>query len=496
LFKIIIINPLKSNKMKTKKFLLTFAVLFIALISGCANDDFEEIDGVCPLVISAVPTTGSTNVPLDQVITATFNEEMNPATFTKTSFIVQGPTAADAVDGNVTFSGKVATFTPTTGKLAINTAYTATIKTSVKDLTGNALQTDYKWTFTTGVRPTVTITSPIPDATSVVLNKIVTADFSIAMNNLTINPTTFTLKQGIDPILGAVTYSGNRASFTPNAALKAGLTYTATITTGAESTAGVSLLNNYTWNFTTINGAVVTPPPTAASNLTFGVFGGKAGITNEGINTVIYGKIGTTAPATLITGFHDSLTGIKYTETPLNIGDVKGGIVTAGLEAEQGLLDATAAYNSISPASKPGGVDPGAGELGGLTLAPGIYKSAGATFNVTNGDLTLDAKGNPDAVWIFQTSGGALTVGKAGPTGAKSVKLINGALAKNVYWYVSSQAVINGAGGGVMVGTIIANSGVTFSTAGNTVQTVLIGKAISLVASVTMTNTTINVPAN
>jgi hypothetical protein len=63
-----------------------------------------------------------------------------------------------------------------------------------------------------------------------------------------------------------------------------------------------------------------------------------------------------------------------------------------------------------------------------------------------------------------------------------------------VFWYVGSAATINGAGGGIMSGTIIAQDGVTFSTAGNAVQTVLNGRAISLVASVTMVNTTVNVP--
>jgi hypothetical protein len=169
------------------------------------------------------------------------------------------------------------------------------------------------------------------------------------------------------------------------------------------------------------------------------------------------------------------------------------GDATSFAMATQALLDANAAYLSISPASKPGGIDPGAGELGGLTLAPGIYKSASGTFKITSGDLTLDGKGDPNAEWIFQTSAG-LTVGVAGPAGARSVVMINGAAPKNVYWYVGSAATINGAGGGIMVGTIIASAGVTFSTAGNAVQTVLNGRAISLVASVTMVNTTINVP--
>ena len=235
----------------------------------------------------------------------------------------------------------------------------------------------------------------------------------------------------------------------------------------------------------------------------FGAFGGNAGITNMGINTVINnGSIGTTGASTLITGFNDGLTGDIYTQTPLNVGLVNGRIYTAppapGTAASlaiaaKGLADATIAYNSISPATKPGGIDPGAGELGGLTLAPGVYKSAGATFKITTGNLTLDAKGDPNAQWIFQTAAG-LTVGIAGPAGARSVSVINGGQAKNVYWYVGSAAIINAAGGGIMTGTIISTAGVTFSTAGNTVQTVLNGRALSLVASVTMVNTTINVP--
>jgi hypothetical protein len=243
--------------------------------------------------------------------------------------------------------------------------------------------------------------------------------------------------------------------------------------------------------------------PFLASASAFGGFGGSAGITNQGLNTIINnGSISTTGASTLVTGFHDGKTGDVYTETPLNKGDVTGGIFTAPPApgnatsftiAKQGLLDATSAYNSISPASKPRGIDPGAGELGGLTLTSGIYKSASGTFKITNGNLTLDAKGDSNAVWIFQTASG-LTVGITGPAGARSVIMVNGASPKNVFWYVGSAATINGAGGGVMAGTIIAYAGITFSTSGNAAQTVLDGRAISLHGAVTMVNTTINVP--
>jgi len=87
----------------------------------------------------------------------------------------------------------------------------------------------------------------------------------------------------------------------------------------------------------------------------------------------------------------------------------------------------------------------------------------------------------------------SLTVGAAGAP--RSVVLINGAKATNVYWQVGSAATINAAGGGTMVGTIIAKAGVVVSTAGNLAITTINGRALGLNASVTLVNTVINVPA-
>jgi hypothetical protein len=595
------LNKKIPKKMNTKKLLSTIAILFIALISGCANDDFEETVGVCPVVELTNPIDGASGVPLNQIVTATFNEEMNPATINSSSFVLTA--AGTPVAGTVTLSGAIATFTPT-NRLATNTLYTARISTMVKDVDGNALQTDHIWTFTTGLSPLVNSTDPANLAVNVALNKIITATFNMSMNPLTLNATTFTVKQGTTTVLGAITYAGTMVSFTPAAPLAenkvytvtittgaknlvgtelasdyvwsftTGITpivvstdptpnatgvalnkviratfnmpmnpltlsattytvkqgaiailgtitysgstvsfapavplennkvYTATITTGAANTVGTALASDYVWNFTTVIPVIVTPPPTSTSNLFFGIFGGNAGITNQGLFTIVNGNIGTTAASTLVTGFKEVLTGDVYTVTTLNSGLVMNeifaaapapGNATKAATALAGLNAATAAYLSISPASMPGGIDPGAGELGGLTLAPGVYKSNSGTFDITNGDLTLDAKGDPNAIFVFQTAS-ALTVGDSAPS---SVKLINGALAKNVYWYVGSSAVINYAGGGVMTGNIIANSGVTLSSPANSTNasvTTLNGRAISLVSSVTMVNTVINVP--
>lgn len=225
----------------------------------------------------------------------------------------------------------------------------------------------------------------------------------------------------------------------------------------------------------------------------FAVFGGGAGITNAGTGTQIVGDMGTTGASTMITGFHSAT--FSYSETPLNIGDVNGTVYS---DAPQGSAtdfayatsvagDALAAFNDL--ASRPDGIDPGAGQLGGLTLYPGVYKSASGAFLITGSDLTLDAQGNPDAVWIFQMAS-SLTVGT--PLAPSSVILTNGAQAKNVFWQVGSAATINGAGGGSMAGTIIASAGMTFSTAGNATLTVLNGRALALFASITMVNTIVN----
>lgn len=592
--------------MKQKNLLVTFAIVLVTLITSCAKDDFQETIGLCPELISTNPINSALEVPLNQVITVNFNKPINPATITSTTFKIASiatPTVPSvSISGGISYAGVTASFTPSTN-LTPNTTYMGTVTTGVKDLSGNALQEDYVWTFSTGavlqpivistspisnetavvlnktvratfnmpmdfstlnattftlkqgttliagvvtnfgndtffnpninltsntiytatikigakntvgvpianeyswnfttetiIAPRIILTDPLNNATNVVVSKVVTATFNMAMNPSTINGVTFTLKEDSVEISGVVSYSGSIASFTPNNPLSSNSTYIATISTGAKNTMGVAIDSEYVWNFTTINS---TNAPNLGAIARFGAFGGNAGITNQGLNTVINGSIGTTAASTLITGFHDATA--FYTETPLNVGRVTNGIFTAppipGTAASfaiatQGLVDANAAYLSISPASMPGGIDAGAGELGGLTLPPGIYKSASGTFNISNGNLTLDAQGNPNATWIFQTAAG-LTVGIAGPTGAKSVLLINGALPKNVFWYVGSAAIINGAGGGTMVGTIIANSGVSFSTAGNTVQTTLRGRAISLVASVTMVNTTITIP--
>src|SRR5208283_2167921 len=178
------------------------------------------------------------NVPINTAITATFSKVMNPTTITNQTFTVtQGGTA---VSGTVTYSGVTAVFTPASN-LTPGVTYTATITTGATDatLTGNPLQNNYPWQFTTAAAidttpPRVSLTVPANAANGVPVNQIISATFSKVMNPLTITNQTFTvISQGGTPVPGVVTYSGVTAVFIPASNLVANTQYTATITTGA-----------------------------------------------------------------------------------------------------------------------------------------------------------------------------------------------------------------------------------------------------------------------
>jgi uncharacterized repeat protein (TIGR02543 family) len=143
--------------MNPRNLLTTLALVLVVLFTGCKKDDFVENAGVCPLVLSTDPANLAVDVPLAKVITATFNEVMNEATITSTSFTVEAlAKGAMVAEGTVAYNALTAFFTPSVA-LAPNTTYTGTIKSSVRDLFGNPLQVNYVWTFTT--IPQITLSS-------------------------------------------------------------------------------------------------------------------------------------------------------------------------------------------------------------------------------------------------------------------------------------------------------------------------------------------------
>lgn len=502
------------------------ATAFSVVLAACGGGQSSILGagGIAPVVVLpptvtvVTPSAGALNVaPNIKTITAAFSKAMDPATLTAASFTLACPAATPVTGGAVSYlaDSKIATLS-LPAVLPSATTCTATVTTAAKDSTGLAMTSDYVWQFTTSAStdvtaPTVTLVNPLDAATGVATNTAVKATFSEAMDPLTVTAANFTLSSVLGgQVAGTVSINplNTLATFTPTANLAVNTTYTATVTTGVTDLAGNPLAVIKAWTFTTAAAATVEPLVVLNMAAPFGTFGGSAGMTNMGTLTIVNGDIGTIATgSSMITGFHDASN--IYTETLSNIGNVTGNIYTctnsttgtnaAGPSAPdcalatQARLDAQTAYLALAAMPVVGASPAPGANLAGITLLPGTYKAPGGSFLIEGGDLTLDAQGDANATWVFQMAS-TLTVGGPGAAAPQSIILAGGALPKNVFWQVGSAATINAAGGGTMVGTLIAQDGVTFSTAGQVALVTLNGRALSLGASVTMVNTVINVP--
>ena len=155
------------------------------------------------------------------------------------------------------------------------------------------------------------------------------------------------------------------------------------------------------------------------------------------------------------------------------------GVAAMLTQAKQDLLDA---YHFAAGASTPAPATV-AGDQGGKTLAPGIYKSTSSLL-IQKGNLTLDAQGDPNAVWIFQVASALTTVGGAGG----NVILSGGAQAKNIFWQIGSSATIGDYT--AFYGNVLALTSITMNS-----NAVLQGRILALNGAVVLTSTnTINKP--
>src|SRR2546428_9603419 len=116
----------------------------MASVFGWSFTTGAGADTTAPTVSFTDPANAATGVAINKKIAATFSEAMDPLTISTTTFTLQQGTTP--VAGTVTYAGTTATFAPASG-LAANTAYTATITTGVKDLAGNAMASDFGWSF-------------------------------------------------------------------------------------------------------------------------------------------------------------------------------------------------------------------------------------------------------------------------------------------------------------------------------------------------------------
>ncbi len=227
-----------------------------------------SLDTIAPMVTLTVPANGAAGVPVNQKVTATFNEPMDASTINTTTFRLT--LGANPVSSTVSYLGSTATLTPGADLIA-NSTYTATITTGAKGADGNALESNFVWSFSTSAgvtdstRPTVSSTVPANQATGVPINQKVAATFNEAMDAATINTTTFTVTAGNQPVGGTVSYIGQTATFRPSSNLSANTIYTATITTGAADLAGNAMASSFAWTFTAAADPDTTAP-TVTSN--------------------------------------------------------------------------------------------------------------------------------------------------------------------------------------------------------------------------------------
>jgi Ice-binding-like/Bacterial Ig-like domain len=294
------------------------------------------------------------------------------------------------------------------------------------------------------------------------------------MDPASLTVSTFTLTAGTPavPIPGTVMYANSRVVFWPAAHLAPNGSFTATITTGARNPAGDALATQRTWTFST--GVTVAP----GTPVNLGAAGGFAILAKSGVSTVpasaVTGNLGVSpAAATYITGFSliaDSsnvfstspqVTGKVYAAdyavpTPSNLTTAVGDMMTAFTDAA---------------GRAPGVTELGAGNIGGMTLAPGVYKWGTGLLIPT--DVTL--AGLATDVWIFQIAQD-LTL-----SSGATIHLSGGAQAKNVFWQVAGMVDLGATAH--LEGVVLTQTAVTLQTGASVNGRLLAQTAVSLDAS-------------
>jgi hypothetical protein len=195
----------------------------------------------------------------------------------------------------------------------------------------------------------------------------------------------------------------------------------------------------------------------------FAVLAGST-VTSAG-PTNVSGDLGI-APGTAITGFPPAT--------------LHGTMHLGGPIAKQAQADLTAAYNNAM--GRMGPFVTVSGNLGGLRLKPGLYKST-SSLAVSSGDLTLDAAGNSGAIWIFDMAS-TFTM-----TTSRKVVLVNGARPGNVFWAIGSSATLGA--GAIVYGNLIAHESISLGTGA-----VVRGRALARAGAVTLQSNKIVRPLN
>lgn len=207
------------------------------------------------------------------------------------------------------------------------------------------------------------------------------------------------------------------------------------------------------------NAKTVVSAPSLGAASSFGVLGAST-VTCAASN--VTGNVGV-SPGTAITGFNADCA-------------IAGSLHAEDAVAIQAHADLGTAYGALKAAGCEHNLT--GQDLGGLTLAPGVYCFDAAA--ALTGALTLDGGGDVNAVWIFQI-GSAITTASS-----SSVVMAGGGTPCNVNWQVGSSATIGTAS--AFQGNILAYASVTLTTGSS-----LVGRALAVNAAVTLDHTNVSV---
>ncbi len=212
-------------------------------------------------------------------------------------------------------------------------------------------------------------------------------------------------------------------------------------------------------------GAMASPSAQTAPGLgsaaSFAVLGGQT-VTNTG-PTTINGDLGV-SPGTAITGFPPGI--------------VTGGAThAADAVALQAQSDVTTAYDALAGQACTGHLT--GRDLGGMTLTSGVYCFSSSAQ--LTGELTLDAEGNSNAVFIFQIGSKLTTASNS------SVRMINGGSDCNVFWQVGSSATLGTTT--AFKGSILALTSIALNNGASIVS----GRALARNGAVTMDNNKVSI---
>ena len=210
--------------------------------------------------------------------------------------------------------------------------------------------------------------------------------------------------------------------------------------------------------------------PNLGTASTFVVLSGPT-LTNVGVNTVLEGDIGTTGPS--ITG----LTGKPFQPT--------GSTEINNAKATQAILDVGTAYVSLTGKACPPANDLTGLDLGGMTLAPGVYCFSSSAGQVAGTTLTFDAKGDPNAVWIIQVKTALTALDNA------HAVVIGGppSMACRIFWTTGTAATLNT--GVQYIGNFVSSSAISLLTNARLSP----GRAFGQTGGVTLLSNTISAAA-